>query len=581
VNDKTEVRGSKGGDPFAPGDELLFCALGGSAEIGMNVNLYGCRGKWLMVDLGMTFGAAEYPGTELVFADLEFIEDRRDDLLGVVLTHAHEDHIGAVPYFAEALGVPLYATPFTARLVKAKLEEAGIAGDVDLRVIDHLDPFSLGDFTMRYVPLAHSIAEGNALVIETPHGRIFHTGDWKLDDEPLIGTPATAEELTAIGDAGVLALVCDSTNVFNPQGSGSEGEVARGLMEEVARHKGRRVVVTTFASNVARLQTLGRVARETGRQLCVAGRSLDRIIATAKASGYLRDLPELVDVQTAMDLPRGDVLILATGGQGEPRAALARIADGNHPVKLEAGDVILFSSRQIPGNELAIGKIMNQLAGQGIELVTDRQALIHVSGHPGRPELEALYGWIRPRVLVPVHGEVRHMREQAALGKARGIPSVVRQVNGDLVRLAPGAPGRIAQVRAGRLILDGDIIAPADGEAMVMRRRLAHNGIVVVAIADGGVIEVDALGLPLVEDHADFVAEAEADVATALAKLKGAMRRERGAVAEAARLAARRAATRWCGKKPQVKVMLLEKGLVDGGEAVAQAGRAKGKRGRR
>ncbi|MBU6266286.1 MAG: ribonuclease J [Sphingomonadales bacterium] len=528
----------------------------------MNVNLYGCRGQWLMVDLGMTFGAAEYPGTELVFADLEFIEERRDSLLGVVLTHAHEDHIGAVPYFADTLGVPLYATPFTARLVMAKLEEAGLADSVELNVIDHLDQFNLGPFGIRYVPLAHSIAEGNALVIETPHGRVFHTGDWKLDDEPLIGVPATADELTGIGDSGVLALVCDSTNVFNPNASGSEGDVARGLREEVGRHKGKRVVVTTFASNVARLQTLGRVAVQTGRRLCVAGRSLDRIIATARASGYLKDLPDIVDIDTAMKLPRGQVLILATGGQGEARAALARIADQNHPVSLEAGDVVLFSSRQIPGNELAIGKISNQLADRGITLVTDRQAHIHVSGHPGRPELEALYGWIRPKVLVPVHGEIRHMKEQAALGRQCGIGRAVEQKNGDLVRLAPGIPGRVAQVRSGRLILDGDIIAPADGEAMVMRRRLAHNGIVMVALADGGQVEVEAVGLPLVEDYDDFVEEARGDVRTALAKLKGALRRDRAAVSEAARLAARRAATRWCGKKPHVRVLLLEKGLV-------------------
>jgi len=255
------------------------------------------------------------------------------------------------------------------------------------------------------------------------------------------------------------------------------------------------------------------------------------------------------------------VLILATGGQGEPRAALARIADENHPVKLESGDVVLFSSRQIPGNELAIGRISNQLAARGITLITDRQAHIHVSGHPGRPELEALYSWIRPKVLVPVHGEIRHMKEQAVLGRACGIKQAVDQKNGDLVRLAPGIPGRVAQVRAGRLILDGDIIAPADGEAMVMRRRLAHNGIVMVALADGGLIEVEAIGLPLVEDYDDFVDEAQRDIGVALGKLKGAMRRDRAAVAEAARLAARRAATRWCGKKPHVRVMLLEKGL--------------------
>ncbi len=541
---------------LTPGDELLFCALGGSGEIGMNVNLYGCRGKWLMVDLGMTFGANEYPGTELVFADLDFIEQRREDLIGIVLTHAHEDHIGAVPYFARDLGVPLYATPFTAKLVAAKLQEAGIAREIDLRVIDHEDEFHLGPFGIRYVPLAHSIAEGNGLVIETPFGRIFHTGDWKLDDEPLIGTPATPDELTRLGDEGVLALVCDSTNVFNKEASGSEGEVKRGLLAEVGRHKGR-VLITTFASNVSRLQTLGEVARATGRRLCVAGRSLDRIIGAAKSCGYLRDFPDIVDVDTAMGLPRGKLLVIATGGQGEPRAALARVADGSHKIKLEAGDSVLFSSRQIPGNEIAIGRIQNRLAEMGVTIVTDRQAMIHVSGHPGRPELQALYGWIRPQMLVPVHGELRHMAEQARLGKASGIPINLVQQNGDLLRLAPGKPGRLAQVRNGRLILDGDIISPADGEAIAMRRRLAKDGVVVVALA-GGKVQVTALGLPLVEDLDTFIAEAEGDVAASLAKLSPAKRGDAGEVAEAARLAARRAATRWCGKRPQVNVMLLD-----------------------
>ena len=541
-----------------PGKELLFCALGGSGEIGMNVNLYGCDGKWLMVDLGMTFSGNEYPGVDLVFADLDFIEERAKDLIGIVLTHAHEDHIGAVPYFVQELGVPMYATPFTARQVQNKLDEAGITKEVKLKVIDHLDRFQLGPFGIRYVPLAHSIAEGNALLIDTPYGNIFHTGDWKLDAEPLIGVPATQEELTAIGDDGVLALVCDSTNVFNPEASGSEGDVYRGLLEEVAKHKNRRVLVTTFASNVARLQTLGNVARECGRKLCVAGRSLDRIIKTGKASGYLKDLPDIVDFDTAMALPRGKVLIMATGGQGEDRAALSRISQHNHQIKLEAGDVVLFSSRQIPGNEIAIGRIQNRLALQDIKIVTDRQSYIHVSGHPGRPELEALYGWIRPEILVPVHGEIRHMKEQARLGAGCGIPINLFQKNGDLVRLAPGKPGKITEVRNGRLLLDGDVIIPADGEAMVMRRRLAQNGLVIVALDGRGGAQVSGIGLPLDEDYDGFVTEAEGDVVTALAKLKAADREDRALVIEAARLAARRAAARWSGKKPQVQVMLAQ-----------------------
>lgn len=542
---------------FTPEDELLFLALGGSGEIGMNVNLYGCRGQWLMVDLGMTFSGNEYPGVDLVFADLDFIEERVQDLIGIVLTHAHEDHIGAVPYFAGELGVPLYATPFTADLVARKLEEAGLLGKVELNIIpeDH-GPLELGPFTVTYLPLAHSIAEGNAVLIETPHGRVFHTGDWKLDDEPIIGEPTTEEDLRAIGDDGVLALVCDSTNVFNPKPSGSEGAVHRAMMEEVARHTSKRVVVTTFASNVARLQTLGEVARETGRKICVAGRSLDRIIDVAQDNGYLADFPTPVDFDTAMRLPRGEVLILATGGQGEPRAALARMADSNHPIELVAGDVVLFSSRQIPGNEIAIGRIQNQLAARGITMVTDRQAFIHVSGHPGRPELEALYSWLRPEILVPVHGEMRHMREQARVGKACGIPKQVVQSNGDLVRLAPGEPGVIAQVRSGRLVLDGDIIAPADGEAITMRRRIAGEGVVVVVLAKGAQPQIEAIGLPLDEDMPEFIAEAQSDILLALQQLKGPAARDPAAVHEAARLAARRAAQRWSGKRPQVRVLM-------------------------
>jgi len=541
---------------LTPEDELLFLALGGSGEIGMNVNLYGCQGKWLMVDLGMTFSGNEYPGVDLVFADLEFIEDRANSLVGIVLTHAHEDHIGAVPYFAQELGVPLYATPFTADLVRRKLAEAGLVDQIDLVVVDDLERFAVGPFDITYVPLAHSIAEGHALLIDTPYGRVFHTGDWKLDEEPIIGEPTTEEELCEIGDQGVLAMVCDSTNVFNPEESGSEGAVYRALHDEVAKWDGRRVLVTTFASNVARLHTLGAVAQATGRQLCVAGRSLDRMIEVAQDNGYLTDFPEPIDFDTAMGLPRGELLIVATGGQGEPRAALARVAEKQHPLELTEGDVVLFSSRQIPGNEISVGRIQNLLAERGIVVVTDRQSPIHVSGHPGRPELEALYTWLRPQILVPVHGEMRHMAEQARLGLSRGIPQAVVQKNGDLVRLAPGKPGKLAEVRAGRLILDGDIIAPADGEAMAMRRRMAREGLVIVALGADGRAQIDGVGLPLDEDYAAFIAEAQADVTKAIRGLKGNASRDSASVIEAARLAARRAATRWCGKRPQVRVLL-------------------------
>lgn len=541
------------------GDELLFLALGGSGEIGMNVNLYGCRGKWVMVDLGVTFADPQYPGIELVLPDLAFIEERREDLLGIVLTHGHEDHIGAVPYLAADLGVPLYATPFTAGLIAGKLEEEGLLGQVKLNVIDNGGEFRLGDFGFRYVPLAHSIAEGNALLIDTPHGRIFHTGDWKLDAQPQIGQPASAEDLKAIGDEGVLALVCDSTNVFNPRASGSEGDVRDGLMETVQAAKGR-VVVTTFASNVARIKTLGDVARATGRHLCLAGRSLDRIVQVAKANGYLKDLPPVIDWDMAMDLPGHEVLIVATGGQGESRAALARIAFDMHPIKLGEGDLVVFSSKEIPGNEMAIGRVQNAFAAKGVRMVTERQAHVHVSGHPGRPELEAMYDWIRPEILLPVHGELRHMAEQARLGLAHGVARAIVQKNGDVLRLAPDGPEIIGHEQTGRLVLDGDVILPADGGTMNERRKLSIHGQISVAVARdragrlAGEPVLRLQGVPLEEDRDAFLKEASKEAAAALAKGNG----ETEALRERIRLAVRRTATRWTGKKPVVDVLLID-----------------------
>lgn len=543
---------------MTPGNELLFVALGGSGEIGMNVNLYGAQGKWLMVDCGITFGDASYPGVDVILPDLQFIEDRLDSLLGIVLTHGHEDHIGALPYLAADLGVPLYATPFTAGLIRGKLEEEGIEDRVELNVVDDLDPFAIGPFRVRYVPLAHSIPEGNALLIETPHGRVFHTGDWKLDDAPSLGGASTAEELSAIGDKGVLALVCDSTNVFNPKASGSEAAVRDGLDRVIGEATGR-VLVTTFASNAARLQTLGEVARDTGRELCVAGRSLERILRVARQTGYLRDFPETIDFDTAMTLPPSRVLMVATGGQGEPRAALSRIAEGSHPLKLSEGDRVVFSSRQIPGNEVAIGRIMNALAARGIEIVTDRQAFVHVSGHPGRPELAEMYRWIRPEIILPVHGEVRHMREQARFALEQGVPQAIRQVNGDIWRLAPGKPELVGHAPVGRLVLDGDVILPADGATITERRRLSLYGhlSVAVAIRGGrllGVPQVRVQGVPVEEDRDAFVEEAAEAAAAAVAKDS----RDLESLREALRLAVRRVATRYTGKKPVVDVMIVE-----------------------
>lgn len=543
-----------------PKNELLFVALGGSGEIGMNVNLYGSQGKWLMVDMGVTFADPAYPGVDLILPDLQFIEEQRENLVGIVLTHGHEDHIGALPYLADDLGVPLYATKFTAGLIRGKLEEEGIANRVKLHVIKPGERVDLAPFGVTFVPLAHSIPEASALLVDTKFGKIFHTGDWKLDDSAaVLGKPSTPEQLSAIGDAGVLALVCDSTNVFNPEPSGSEASVRDGLIEAVSKAKGR-VVVTTFASNAARLQTLGEVAKKTGRKICVTGRSLDRILTVARSTGYLKAFPDPIDPDAAMGLPGRDVLVVATGGQGEPRAALGRIAEGTHPIKLSAGDTVIFSSKQIPGNELAIGRIQNQLAAKGVEMVTERQEHVHVSGHPGRPELEAMYRWIRPELLIPVHGEMRHMMEQARFGLARGIPRAMVQNDGDIVRLAPGDPEKIGHAPVGRLMLDGDVILPADGATMNERRRLASFGQMSVAVAiDGnyrlvGTPEVRLQGVPVEEDKEGFLDEASDAAVEAVRKHKGDLANLR----ESLRLAVRRVATKCTGKKPVVDVLVVE-----------------------
>lgn len=540
------------------GKELLFLALGGSGEIGMNVNLYGCDGKWLMVDLGMTFADPAYPGIELVLPDLTFIEKRRQDLLGIVLTHGHEDHIGAIPYLAADLGVPLYATPFTAGLVAEKLREEGLTDDVPVHIIDIGGSVQLGPFGLRFVPLAHSIPEGNALLIDTPHGKVFHTGDWKLDEFPQIGDPADEAALMKVGDEGILALVCDSTNVFQEEASGSEREVREGLDAVVGAAQGR-VLVTTFASNAARLRTLGQVAQDTGRRVCVAGRSLDRILRVAKSVGYLLDFPETISFDEAMAMPRSEVMIIATGGQGEARAALARIAFGQHKLKLTEGDLVVFSSKQIPGNEIAIGRIQNELAAKGVEMITDRQANVHVSGHPGRPELAAMYRWIRPEIIVPVHGELRHLAEHVRFARAQGVPKGIVQKNGDLVRLAPGGPEKIGEERVGQLILDGDVILTADGSTMNERRRLATTGTVSVALAVDmagrlkGAVEIVPLGLPVEEDRAAFLREAQGAAAEAAERAQAPDK-----IREEVRLAVRRCATEWTGKKPLVNVLLLQ-----------------------
>ena len=547
---------------MTPGNELIFLPIGGSGEIGMNVNLYGCNGKWIMVDLGMTFADPSYPGVELILPDLTFIEDRKADLLGIIITHGHEDHIGAIPYLAADLGVPIFATPFTAGLVRKKLdEEGGAAAKVKLNIVPLGGAVQLGDFHIRWTPLAHSIPEANALLIDTPHGRVFHTGDWKLDDMPQMGTPTSEAELRAIGDGDVLAMVGDSTNVFNMEASGSEEGVRIGLNEVIKARKTGRVLVTTFASNAARLHTLGEVAKDTGRHLVLVGRSMDRIMSTAKATGYLKDFPPLMSFEDAARANPSTLLIVCTGAQGEPNAALSRIASGSHShLKLQPGDLVIYSSKQIPGNELAIGTVQNALASRGVEVLTEKQAHVHVSGHPGRPELEKMYSWIRPKIAIPVHGERRHLEEHAKLALANGVQRALVPANGNVIRLAPDGPKVIGNERVGRLVLDGDVILPADGTTMVQRRRMMHNGYVsaTLVLNKAGKLaakpSIIVQGIPVEEDRDDFIAEC----VEAADKAGRGDPRNAEKYAEGIRIAVRRVARDWTGKKPVTEVQVVQ-----------------------
>jgi ribonuclease J len=544
-------------------DELLFLPLGGAGEIGMNLTLYGHAGQWLMVDLGVTFGDDATPGIEVIMPDPSFIEDNRDRLSGLVLTHAHEDHIGAVPYLWPDLGCPIYATPFTASVLRRKLVESGIEEEAEIIEVPLSGRFKVGPFDLEFITLTHSIPEPNAVAIRTPCGTVLHTGDWKLDPDPLVGEVTDEAALKKLGAEGVLAMVCDSTNALVPGHSGSESLVRANLTEMMGRFQGR-IAVACFASNVARLESVARAAAHHDRHAALVGRSLWRINKAARETGYLADLPEFVSEHDAGFLPRDKVVLLCTGSQGEPRSALARIARGEHPaVMLEAGDAVLFSSRVIPGNDRAIGRLQNDLAKLGVEIVTERDNAIHVSGHPARDELIAMYQWVRPQIAVPVHGEYRHLAAHARLAEDCQVPQSVLSTNGDVIRLAPGPARKIGEVPSGRLGLDGKVLMSLDGEAMRLRHRMLHNGTAVATlvldetgllaaepqIAIQGLLEPDEMGEAR-EDAADAVR-------TALVKLRPADRKSDATVKEAARLAIRKTLQNLHGKKPLTEVHLV------------------------
>jgi ribonuclease J len=463
--------------------ELLFVPLGGAGEIGLNLNLYGIEDQWMMVDLGISFADEFLPGADIILPETRFIEERSHELKGLVLTHAHEDHFGAVPYLWDRLRCPIYCTAFTAGLLQKKLEESALKpSDVPIRVVAPGERFEVGPFDCGLIHMTHSIPEANALAIRTPLGKVLHTGDWKLDPAPLLGETTASDELQAFGEEEVLALVADSTNVLTPGTSGSEAEVRDSLMELVAKLP-NRVVITTFASNVARLETAIKVGAAAGRHVCAVGRSMKRMLQVASEVGYLKDIPPLLDEKAAAQLPRDKVLWVATGCQGESRAAMARIAFGQHPsVKLEPGDSVIFSSKIIPGNERTLYNLHNALVGRGIEVITEEDHFVHVTGHPCRDEIEQMYRWIKPKIAVPVHGEARHLHEHAAFARKLGVGTTLDVRNGDMVRLAPGEAMVIDEVPVGRMVLENDELIDAGDDLYRTRRRLMAHGTIMVGV---------------------------------------------------------------------------------------------------
>ena len=549
-------------------DRLVFVPLGGSGEIGMNLNLYGFgpkgREKWIIVDLGVTFGDTTTPGVEVIMPDPQFIAERADDLLGIILTHAHEDHMGALAAFWPDLRAPVYATPFTMYLVRDRLAEAGLLDEVPLHEIPLGGHISLGPFEMDMVTLTHSIPEPNALLIRTPAGLILHTGDWKIDPDPLIGEAIDAEALMAAGEEGILAMVCDSTNVFTEGEAGSESGVRDELIKLVGEQEGR-VAVAAFASNVARLQSAVEAAEHNGRTVCLVGRSMHRMMGAARHVGLFTNAKPFIDEEDAAALPRDKILYLCTGSQGEPRAALSRIASGSHRhVKLGNGDSVLFSSRVIPGNEKSIFALQNALASAGVNVIGEKERHIHVSGHPCRDELRQMYAWARPKIAIPVHGERRHLIEHAKLARELQVAHGFAPRNGDMIMLSEEGAELVDEVPAGRIHRDGDILTPADSGALRERKKLAFAGAISVALAvdTAGRIhsgpEANLFGLAEPEEGFDAVIDKLCD--TAQKAVQSLSKRDRGdelATENAVRQAVRRLAPRIWGKRPHVDVIVL------------------------
>ncbi len=550
-------------------DEFTFLPLGGVGEIGMNLSVYGIGNRhqksFLAVDLGVSFGDEEHlPGIDLVMPDIAFLERERKNLVGIVLTHAHEDHFGALIDLWPRLRVPIYATAFSAALFEAKCAAERNAPEIPVTVVPSGGRIDLGPFNVEFIPVAHSIPESHALAIRTSAGLVLHTGDWKIDPTPVLGPPTDEKRLRELGDEGVLALVGDSTNAVREGRSPSETEVAAAIAAIIKEARGR-VAVTTFASNVARVRAVAEAASAAGREVVVVGRAMERVSQVARELGLLDGVREFRSPEMYGHLPPDKVVALCTGSQGEPRAALARIANDDHPeITLNKGDRVIFSSRTIPGNEKSVGAIINSLVTQGIEVITDRTHLVHVSGHPRRDELREMIAWLRPQLVVPVHGEALHLAEHAALARAAGVPKVITCRNGDVVRLGPGDPAVIDQVPSGRIYKDGMLLEGAKVRAVVERRKLSFAGCAVVAIAlsEKGELaddpEVDLIGIPELNASGEDIADEVFDlVVSTVENLPRARRRDADAVSESVRRAVRASIAEQWGKKPLCVVHVL------------------------
>ncbi len=544
-------------------DALMFLPLGGSGEIGMNLNLYGHAGKWLMVDLGIAFSDETMPGIDVLVADPQFIRERKQDLVGLVLTHAHEDHLGAVQYLWPDLECPVFAAPFTATVLRAKLHERALTNKIKITEVPRGGRVKIGPFEVQMVGVTHSVPESRVLVIRTAAGTVVHTGDWKFDPEPVVAPVTDDATLAALGGENVLALIGDSTNATVPGRSGTEASVRVGLEAVIGRYR-NRVAVTCFSTNVARLESVALAAAAHDRRVALVGRSLWRIHEAARACGYLADCPPFISEHDIGYLPKDKVVMICTGSQGEPRSALARISAGDHPqVVMEKGDAVIFSSREIPGNERAIGKIQNRLLRQGIELVTVDQEPVHVSGHPARDELAQMLRWVKPRVVVPVHGELRHQMAHAEVARECGITEVVIPSNGSLVQLAPGPAEIVGEMVHGKLAIDGKRVVPLESGAMRSRHRVIFNGaaVVTVVLNERGELasapRLSAIGLADEELDRDLLLDVVDAVREAVAALAKPARKDDHAVTQAVKAAVRRSFNASHGKKPHTDVHLI------------------------